>query len=112
MEGQSRVNPHPFYDVDDKEYTICKTHSCGNFVNKINVPRRIDEMYKMRFSRSILEDKRHRRRFDGNFTLSRENMRVGVTNLWQTLSTLGALGCGKLMHRLVCVPYQLVCLEH
>jgi hypothetical protein len=43
------VYAHPFYHINDQEYSVRKTHCSSNFIQKIDMTRCINEMNEVGF---------------------------------------------------------------
>lgn len=74
--------------------------------------RGIHQVYEVRFATRVLQDQRHRRGFDGDTTISRQGVCVGIADL-QVKTSGGLLDRGfQQTNRCIRVPSQLMCFQN
>jgi len=71
----------PFENVHNKQDTINQPNGSGNFVQKVDVTRSVNEMNQVGLSSGGTEDERHGRGFEGDTTLARKDVRIGISGL-------------------------------
>ena len=75
------VAHYSLHNVNNQKYTVDQTNGTGDFVDEVDMSRRVNQVYEMRLSITGLENHGHRRGLDGDLSLAGEDVCIRVASL-------------------------------